>query len=180
METWCVLATGQSMSQQLADSVHGRCKVVAVSNAYELAPWADAMAAVDASWWRYHKEAFNFAGRKFTGAPDYQGLRELERIPDLVSGTNSGLFGVRVAVHIAGKPIRILLCGFNMRGTHYFGPHRKGLRNTRVERFEVFKQQFSRYHPQGVEIINCTPNSALTCYPTANLEDCLLGAEVHV
>lgn len=176
--TFAILATGTSMGQAVADQVRGRCRVIAVSDANRLAPWAEAMASVDAAWWRKHPEAFNFPGRKFTAAPDYQGLRELERIPGVVSGTNSGLFAMMVAVHLGAK--RLLLCGFDMRGTHYFGPHPKGMRNTKPERFEVFKQQFSRYHPQGVEIINCTPNSALTCYPTANLEDCLLGAEVHV
>lgn len=164
------------MSQTVADQVRGRCKVVAVSDAFKLAPWADVLASVDANWWRHHKEAFEFHGRRFTGAPDYQGLRELERI-QIVSGTNSGLFGMMVAEHLGAK--RLLLCGFDMRGTHYFGLHPKGMRNTKPDRFEAFKGQFSRYQPKGIEILNCTPASSLTCYPFAELENCLAEPALH-
>lgn len=176
--TFAILATGTSMSQAIADQVRGRCRVIAVSDAHRLAPWAEAMASVDAAWWRKHPEAFNFAGRKFTAAPDYQGLRELERIPGVVSGTNSGLFAMMVAVHLGAK--RLLLCGFDMRGTHYFGPHPKGMRNTKPERFEVFKRQFAGFRPKGVEIVNVTPGSHLQCYQMGDLEDCLAESALHV
>lgn len=175
LRTFAVLATGQSMSQSIADFVRGRCRVVAVSDAYKLAPWADALASVDAAWWRHNQEAFEFKGRKFTYAPG-QGFSQLERIPGITSGMNSGLFAVKVAVHMGAN--RVLLYGFDMRGTHYFGPHKK-LRNTKPERFETFKRQFAAYNPPGVEIINCTPGSALKCYPTADLEDCLAEPALH-
>lgn len=173
--TFAILATGTSMSQAVADQVRGRCKVVAVSDAYRLAPWADALASVDAAWWRQNQEAFEFKGRKFTYAPG-QGLSQLERIPGVTSGMNSGLFGIKVAVHMGAT--RVLLCGFDMRGTHYFGPH-KTLRNTKPARFEVFKRQFAAYNPPKVEILNCTPGSALKCYPTVNLEDCLVEPALY-
>lgn len=53
---WILLAPGPSMSQALADSVRGH-RVVAINNVYELAPWADCLAANDLSWWRKHPEA---------------------------------------------------------------------------------------------------------------------------
>jgi hypothetical protein len=68
---------------------------------------------------------------------------------------------------------RVLLLGFDLGGTHFFGPHPEGLKNTKLHRFEQFKRQFASYRPKGVEIINCTPGSALTCYPTATLDACL-------
>lgn len=68
---------------------------------------------------------------------------------------------------------RVLLLGFDMRGAHYFGPHRAPLKNTDAARFEKFKRQFAAYRPPGVEIINCTPGSALSCYPLGQLEDYL-------
>lgn len=174
---FAVLATGPSLSQAVADSVKGRCKVVAVSNAYKFAPWADAMVSCDASWWKNNREALDFEGRKFTTAPDFQGLPELERVPGVSSGTNSGLLGLMVAVQLGAT--RILLLGYDMKGTHFFGPHPAPLRNPNAARFEVFKKQFERYKPRGIEILNCTPGSALKAYPMADLHESLAESALH-
>lgn len=174
---FAVLATGPSLSQSVVDSVKGRCNVVAVSNAYKLAPWADAMVSCDASWWNNNPEAMGFQGRKFTTAPDWQGLSDLERVPGVVSGTNSGLLGLMVAVQLGAT--RIMMIGYDMRGTHFFGPHPAPLRNPNAARFEVFKKQFERYKPLGVEIVNCTPGSALKAYQMADLHESLAQSALY-
>lgn len=169
MSTWVILATGPSMSRTVADSVRDRCAgVVAVSDAYRLAPWADALAATDEAWWRAHPDAFQFEGLKFTGAPAWRPVPGVTRLPASTSGTNSGLLGCQVA-HALGAE-RILLCGFDMRGDHFFGRHASPLTNTSPERFVALRNQFSSWAPRGVEIINCTPGSALRAYPQLPLE----------
>lgn len=162
---WAILCTGPSMSQAVADSVRGRCKVIAVSDSYKLAPWADLLVSADRSWWRVHTP--EFAGRKFAAvaAPGAEIFREG------VTGNNSGLLAARIAVSMGAK--RVLFLGLDMQGTHFFGPHPEGLRNTTPLRFDAFKRQFAQYKPKGVELINCTPESALTCYPKMGLEDAL-------
>jgi hypothetical protein len=162
---WAILATGPSMSQAVADSVRGRCKVNAVSDAYKLAPWADLLVSSDRKWWDYHKP--EFSGRKLAAVE----VRDVERFNGAVSGENSGLLAIRVAVSLGAT--RVLLCGFDMGGTHFFGPHHEPRWNTSLQRFEIFKKQFANYRPKGVEIINCTEGSALKCYPMAKLEDVL-------
>lgn len=161
------------MSQSVADSVRGRCSVIAVSDSYRLAPWADVLVSSDVGWWRFHPEAKEFKGRKFTLAPDYAGLEGIERVPGLVTGINSGLFGVKVAAHLGAK--RILLFGVDLHspGSHFFGRHPDTLRSSSRDHLERFKRQFAQYRPKGIEIINCTVGSALKCYPVKDLEDCL-------
>jgi hypothetical protein len=167
---FAVLATGPSMSQAVADAVRGRCRVIAVSDAYKLAPWADALVSSDRAWWRHHKP--EFAGRKLSGVPvDCVGIDGIERVEGTVSGSNSGLIALKVAVSMGAT--RVLLLGYDMGGAHFFGDHPAPLKNTTPSRFEVFKRQFADYRPKGVEIINCTPGSALTCYPTMELEAAL-------
>lgn len=156
------------MNQSLADYVRDKCKVVAVSDAYKLAPWADALVSNDGNWWNHHKDAMNFAGRKFCGTH----YKQLERlIPDgsFGGGTNSGLQGMRAA-QIMGAT-KILLLGFDMRGTHYFGKHPEPLRNTTANRFKVHIHQFSKW--KGCLAINCTPNSALTRFPFMDIREAL-------
>lgn len=149
------------MSQAVADSVR-HLRRVAVSNAYELAPDAEAMAATDRAWWREHPKALRFKGRKFgVRAPD--GVESVA----MPTGTNSALLALHVAVRILGAT-RVELYGLDMsssNGAHYFGAHAT-LRNTLPHRFDVFKAQFAKYAlPDGVEVVNCTPGSALLCYP---------------
>jgi len=82
------------------------------------------------------------------------------------AGSNSGLLGLRVAELLG--PDRILLLGFDMKGSHFFGPHPAPLENTPSHRFAVFRRQFDAYQ-SPLPIINCTPNSALTCFPKSEL-----------
>jgi len=177
LDSWAVLATGPSLSQSNADACGG-LRVVAVSDAYKLAPWADALASTDAGWWRANPEALNFAGLKFGAMPDFRSIQGVERLP-VSTGTNSGLLGIMVAVKLGAK--RVLLCGFDLKspGQHFFGQHKPPLKSTKPDRMEAFKRQFANYQPRGVEIINCTPGSALDAYPRATLEDCLAESSVH-
>lgn len=168
--TWVILATGPSMSQAVADSVRS-AKTVAVSDAFRLAPRADVLVSADRKWWIANPDAKEFAGLKFAAIKPHEDADGIERFNAGVNSINSGLLACHVAAKLGAK--MILLCGFDLHGTHYFGPHREPLTNTTDKRFEVFKRQFAAYRPAGVEIINCTPGSALRCYPMGNLEDYL-------
>lgn len=175
---FAVLATGPSLSQAVVESVRDRAKVVAVSDAYRLAPWAEALVSTDFSWWRHHPEAAGFKGRKFSGMVDFQNVEGVEKLPG-ENATNSGLLGVKVAVLLGAT--KVLLCGFDLHspGKHFFGRHGGSLRSTTPQRMEAFKRQFERYQPRGVEIINCTPGSALRVYPLASLDACLAEPALH-
>lgn len=155
------------MSQEVADYVRGKAQVVVVSDAYLLAPWADALVSADAAWWEANPDAMGFGGLRFA-AVKVPGVRGIEATRP---GTNSGLLGCHVAQRLGAK--RILLCGFDMRGDHFFGIHQSPLKNTKPERFEGFKAQFAKFDAHGLEIINCTPGSALKRFPAARLEDVL-------
>lgn len=171
---FAVLATGPSLTQEVVESVRARCHVVAVSDSYRLAPWADAMASTDAKWWKAHPEAMEFPGRKFTAAPDFIRLEGVERLP-VDTATNSGLLGLMVAVKMGAT--RVLLCGLDMHspGDHFFGRHPAPLRHSEQRHLDLHKRQFSAYRPRGVQIVNCTPGSALSVYPMGNLEEELAG-----
>ena len=52
-----ILATGPSMSQAVADRARELGSVLAVNDAFELAPWADGLVANDINWWRARPHA---------------------------------------------------------------------------------------------------------------------------
>lgn len=156
------------MSQELADVVRERCPAVAVSDAYKLAPWADALVSADAAWWRQRPDALLVPSRKFS-AVDVPGVTLVPHCPEFVQGTNSGLLGMRVA-RILGAS-RILLLGFDARGTHFFGPHKLPLKDTSAQRRKMFADQFSRWPQAQCPVINCTQGSALTCFPMGDISE---------
>jgi hypothetical protein len=167
-----VLATGQSVTAEQVEYVRevheaGKCGAVAISDMYKLAPWADAIVSNDSNWWLNNPDASKFQGRRFCGVP-YPGVERLEQTGEFNSGVNSGLQGMRVARDVF-RASRILLLGFDMHGTHYFGAHPEPLKNTTPARFAAFLKQFDGWR-QG-EVINCTPGSALKRFPMGELRE---------
>ena len=170
---FAVLCTGPSMSQAVADSVR-HLRVIAVNQAYELAPWAEALAANDMGWWHNNPKAREFEGRKFSANE----IREVERVTgngQVRSEHCSGVLALEVAKFLGAT--RVLLLGVDFHGSHYFGDYTGTLRNTTEQRRGHHAKQFAvwgKANPQ-VEILNCTPESKLACFPMARLEEVVGG-----
>lgn len=200
-ETVVVMATGPSLTAADVDACRGKARVIAVNNAFTLAPWADVLYSSDRYWWPHHKGVPSFTGPKygigstvgknnpFHRYPDIQVLRNtgysgLELDPrGLRNGKNSGYAAVNLAVHFGVS--RILLLGFDMgikRGAvHFFGNH-VGMSNPTDSLFESFRRHFKTIveplREAGVSVFNCTPGSSLSCFPMADLRSALAGQAV--
>lgn len=191
-ETCAVLASGPSMSQEVADLVRGKCRTIAINTTYKLAPWADILYAADREWWAHHPEARNFAGRKVTILANVNSAMEFEEVDylenggyglidprptHLRTGKNGAYQAMHIAVHLGVK--RILMCGVDMRPVegkeHWHVDHPDGVRKTMP--FYVWISLFNQVAPfmraRGIEVINCTPGSALHCFKQRSLEDAL-------
>lgn len=166
-----VLCTGPSMSVAVAESVRGML-VIAVNATFRLAPWADALVANDAAWWREHPDSMQFAGRKFS-ASGAVGVEMVEPRGVVPTSFCSGVAALQVAKMLGAT--RIFLLGADMAGGHYFGDYVKPLNNPTAQRIEFHKRQFAawgEWNPR-IPVINCTPGSALQCFPHSELEDVL-------
>ena len=188
-ETVAILASGPSMSQAVADKVrHLRC--IAVNNTHRLAPWAWMLYAADSEWWTHPatSDALAFRGLRVSvsPAPSVHRLRlggviGWDQSPEVIhSYSNSGAQAVQIAIKAGAE--RVLLLGFDMHrqdGDHWHGAHPHGLRNTTKEQYAIFRERFAELAtriPAGVEVLNCTPGSALTCFPACDLDSALLRA----
>jgi hypothetical protein len=183
-ETVVCLGCGPSLTQADVDLVRGRARVIAINTAYTLAPWADVLYACDSKWWFWHQGAKDFPGRKLALTPEAQrhfpdvellrnsgpdGL-ELKDRGAVRAGSNSGHQAINVAVHLGAS--RILLLGYDMRGGHFHAPHPDGS----APPFTVCLARFRTLAaalPAGVQVLNCTRRTALTCFPCVPLEDAL-------
>lgn len=95
----------------------------------------------------------------------------------LHTGGNSGYQAVNLAYLLGAS--RICLLGYDMQPTggktHWHGDHKK-LSNPTPGSYKRWRQHFTRLHQdlvaEGVELINCTRETALTV-PRMELEQCL-------
>lgn len=184
------IATGPSLTQSDVDRVRGRARVIAINDAYTLAPWADALYATDAKWWHWHHGVPEFTGAKWSlehsqwvshraRYPYVQRLRNtgthgLERQPTgLKNGRNSGYAAINLAYHYGAA--RIVLLGYDMQATggrsHFFGEHPNRQRSP----YPMFRQQFPTLikplAKSGVEVLNCSRHSVLEAFPKRPLEE---------
>jgi len=184
-------ASGPSLRRARLARVRGHWPVIVVNDSWRLAPWADVLYACDWRWWRKHGGVPAFPGLKVTLSnslghieawPEIKvlentGVEGLERAPTgLRTGRNGGYQAINLAVHFGAS--RIVLLGYDMKPapdgrTHWFGDHEAW--PTRPSIFEtVFRPHFTELAHElaalGVEVVNCTPESALDAFPKAALD----------
>jgi hypothetical protein len=87
-------------------------------------------------------------------------------------GGNSGYQAINLAYLLGAT--RIILLGYDMssaKGQHFFGSHPPSMANGNykdyIPRFDGLAKDLDR---EGVEVINCTPDSALTQFVKCDLE----------
>ena len=167
-ETVSVIGGGQS-----APEAQPKGKVIAVNNAYLLFD-ADLLYGCDYKWWNKYRPKFD--GLKVTqdarAAKEFGLLRvPSENLPGLSldplrihQGGNGGYQAINLAVLLGAAEVR--LYGFEMHGGHWHGEH-VGLNNPEQGNFDRWVDSF-RTIQSPVPIINCTPGSALDCFPMDN------------
>lgn len=174
MRTFVCIASGPSLTAAQVDYVRGKAVVIAVNDNYRMAPWADHVYACDRSWWNNHAATVRetCSGRLWTKSKEAAEKYALNHV--LLPGNNSGF----QAIHLANRlgAARIILIGYDMQHTggkaHWFGNHPAGFRN--ADGVEKWRNAFNRLNTEiPAPIINCTIDTALTCFPRRNLEDVL-------
>lgn len=193
--TVLVMGSGPSLTQ--ADVAMARSyvdAVVAVNDSYKFAPDATVLYAADKKWWGWHKGCVGphkvgtveypaFTGRlayALTETPWYPRVEVLKRGPaagltldptKVALGYNGTYQAINVAVHLGAS--RILLLGVDMKGGHFFGHHPDHSHPPFALCLERFATLVEPLRAAGVEILNCTPKSALTVFPMVPLMDAL-------
>jgi hypothetical protein len=179
------LGTGPSLTTEDVAYVRGKARVIAVNDAVTLAPDADVLYACDFKWWHWHRGAPAFQGLKFAltkHAERYPGVTVLrntgdtglERDPSgLKTGKNSGYQAINLAVHLGAA--RVILLGYDMtatgrKGGHFFGAHPDQSMPPFALCLRHFASLVAPLATAGVEVLNCTRQTALTVFPQPALE----------
>lgn len=93
-------------------------------------------------------------------------------------GGNSGFQALNLAVNFGAR--RIILIGYDMQianGVHWHGRHGSGLNNPAESNVRAWRRHFGSIAGHladlGVEVVNASRETALTCFPRARIEDAL-------
>lgn len=186
-ETCVLLGAGPSLTTADVNACRGRARVIAINNSYRLAPWAGALYAADRKWWGWEKGAPTFTGLKYSVAPmlptlypDVQVLKNtgplgLELDPTgLRTGMNSGYQAINLAVHLGAA--RIVLLGYDLSDApdgrkHWHADHPGPNASPYPQMLAAFPSLVEPLAAIGVTVVNCTPGSALECFPVDTLHD---------
>lgn len=191
---WFILASGPSMTRADAEAVRGNGTVIAINNTILHAPWADVLWSSDVSWWVHHSQnpgpvadaLREFRGRRMVlEGPEWPGV---ESVPwergaghsdPIRCGNNSGHAALSWAVHQGARTV--VLLGYDMQHTggkaHWHDDHPKPLGNFAPGMPELCQKNMRTLAADleriGVRVINCTRETALTCFERRPLEDLL-------
>lgn len=193
-----MLASGPSLSAEDVEYVRGKAKVIAINASYALAPWADVLYVADANpfkwYWEHGPKGYeriamrDFRGLKFSltsKSARWAGVQVLKHGREeglsldptrLCLGMNSGYQAINLAVLLGAA--RILLLGYDMGvakdGREYWHeqhPHKKRSPYKSFQR--LFPSIVAPLKKAGVEAINCSRETALTCFPRMSLGEAL-------
>lgn len=158
-----------------------------------MAPWADVVYGCDFPWWQSVHGLPKFKGLKLSYDPRHylaEGIRKVdislkddriltEKIGTVGAGGNSGFQALNLAVQFGAR--RILLLGFDMQdrsGVHWYGRNNWTSGNNPSEsNFRRWKAAFNAAVPDlqrlGVEVVNGSPITDLTCFRRQSVADTL-------
>lgn len=127
---------------------------------------------MDRKWWKTYGEdaRSRFAGERVSSSTSVPTARTVQ----MDHFGNSGAAAIALAAKMGAK--RVILIGYDChkRGkAHWFGDHPKGLGN--AGSLPKWPQAFGRLAKTltKIDIVNCSPGTALTCFPTAELDEAL-------
>jgi hypothetical protein len=159
--------------------------VIVINDNYLVAPWADILYACDLKWWDWHKGVPDFAGERWTQDADAarkyglsyvrgKGGKGLSTDTGTIhTGSNSGYQAINLAYLFGAR--RVILTGYDMKvgpngAAHWFGNHPDNIVSNHSGWLAGFKTIVDQ---RLVEVINCTRDTALTCFPQMSIEEAL-------
>lgn len=152
-------------------------RVIAINTTWRLAPWADALYAMDSAWWRFYYEEVKrgYAGEMLTkSAGGLPGVAKVRIHP----GGNSGAGAITLALKRRAK--RVILLGYDCQYApdgqrHWHGDHPEALKNCEsIEKFRGHCENVRRHFIRA-NVVNATRTTSLKVWPRVSLEDALRG-----
>ncbi|MAB25329.1 MAG: hypothetical protein CMK78_13435 [Pseudomonadales bacterium] len=173
-QTVCCIASGPSLAANDCALIEQEgLPTIAVNSSWQMARFADVIYAADPAWWDHNQHLIDVPTERWSSyqsADTKYGINR-HRVPN--QPHNSGMRAIQFAIERGAA--RVLLLGYDCSvkgGTHWHGDH-KSTRNPDAKRCAMWLQQFAMIDRKQTEIINCSRETALACFPRMTLEQAL-------
>lgn len=197
-KTVAIFAGGPSLTlSQVLQCKEAGLKLVTINNAYSLAPFADMHYFCDGRWFKQHEEVMlktckgeivtldENIGRQYPDRVkcvqnvgfdrDKPEQTDIPSAPHQIRhGHNGGYQSLQIVAKRGVK--RILLLGYDMKAkdgvTHWHGNHGFRIADPNVYAnlmVPAIRTLAPHLQKAGIEVINCTPDSALDCFEKMDL-----------
>lgn len=168
----CV-ASGPSLTQADCDAV-SHLRTVAVNSSWRRAPHASIAFGMDEGWWEHNGAEVPLGMDRWTSSATTAARFDLHLMAARAKVSNSGAMAIDLADQLGAA--RILLLGYDCsvhRGTHWHGNHTK-TGNPDEAATHRWQAEFEAV-AEAVQapVINCSRETALTCFPRLTLEQAL-------
>lgn len=181
--TWPIavcIGSGPSLTAEDCKTVEDSgLPTVAVNSAWEMARFAKVIYAGDDAWWRVNHNDIDIPAERWTNSENSVDRYTLN-LHRKQGNPNSGLRAVEFLHEVKGAQ-KIILLGFDCsvkNGLHFNGPHMQ-LNNPTEKRCHVWLMRFGmladEYRKKGIQVINCSRESAITVFPRLSLQEALRG-----
>lgn len=132
---------------------------------------------MDKQWWdKYRGEVLaSFRGERLSNNPNFGTTRV-----KINAFGNSGAGAIATAHHWGAE--KIILLGYDCQHTdgrkHWHGDHPRGFGNAgMVDKWAEKFAELAKSLPKGLEVVNCTRQTALNCWPRMALDDALYSGQ---
>ena len=178
-KTVVCIASGPSLTAEDCERVR-QLPCIVTNTTFRLVPWAEALMGHDAKWWEAHGaevQASEFQGRRVACAVTSRALNVTNALAFIPGRgfANAGTAAIALALH--GGATRIVLLGFDCKrghdgATHWHGSHPAPLGDAKsMPKWAAkFDKVAAVARSMSVPIINCTRDTALTCFPRSTLD----------
>lgn len=191
-ETVVCIGGGPSLTKADVDLCRARARVIAINDAFKLAPWADVLYCCDGKFINHYEGIRSFTGPKYSLTVNARRYPEWIRLAKNMAGGlslnpsvlctgatsngNSGFQAINLAVHLGAA--RILLLGYDMSRhsgkSHWFGEHPNRWAPSNYKAFlPTFDSLVKPLKTLGVEVVNCSRVTAMKTFPLMPLEQAL-------
>lgn len=173
--TFICIASGPSLNTaDCALVAAAGLPVIAVNNSWQMLPAADVVFASDLVWWNEYGATVPRTAERWTTCQLAAQRHQLQQFKSrfLTQSYNSGQLAIELAISRGAR--RVLLLGYDCSlrtGTHWHGDH-DNIRNPTRESVARWHEEFLqlRQWAAGIEIINCSRETALKVFPRSTIE----------
>ncbi|MCQ4370003.1 hypothetical protein [Enterobacter asburiae] len=175
MKTFICVASGPSLTANDCALASGSgYPVIAVNSSWRAVPDCQHIYAADFAWWDQYHDSLTVSAERWTQSRRANSRYGVKLFRPSENGPfNSGQRAIQLAAHLGAE--KVILLGYDCtleNGAHWHGSHPATMHNPVPREVIRWHEDFSSLAGQlpGVEIINASRHTALTCFRLSTLE----------